>query len=250
MGKQKGVEQKIGTVGGLTYYRSAEHGYLVRKKSNLDKKRVAKDPAFEKSRKSGDDFGRASAGCHLMRNTMRIAKEELGDKRSYNRLTRLLNSSIITTDTRHAAGERTLTDADLSGLVGFEWNEHRKFGDIYRGQVKFAIDAKTGLMEVDFTGMNGPKDFDVPKGATHVQLVLEGGGFDFSLKEGVAVSDASDWLTLKKKHPVQTLSARIPVKLGMRLVLCAGIRFGQESNGLVYELNNQQYNGLVIGAVV
>src|ERR1043165_2185948 len=69
MGKQKGAEQKIGTMGGLTYYRTAENGYLVRKKSSLDKKRVSKDPAFEKSRNAGLDFGKASAGCHLMRNT-------------------------------------------------------------------------------------------------------------------------------------------------------------------------------------
>jgi hypothetical protein len=248
MGKQTGAANLVGSFHGLTYYRTAESGLLVRRKSSLNKERVSKDPAFEKSRKANKEFGRASSGSHLIRSTMAIAGKELSETRMYNRLTSRLRS-VIATDTTQPIGERSLQQADLSGLVGFEWNVHQAFGNIYRGQVKFSIDAKSGLMEVDIDAINGPKDFVAHKRASHVQLVMEGGGFDFGPGNGVEVNDSTKWLSLKKEHPVQTLSGTLAVKPGMRLVLGVGIRFGQEVNDAIYELMDQQFRGFVIGEV-
>jgi hypothetical protein len=249
MAKQKGIHSMSGTVDGLTYYQSAEGALLVKKKSSLNKERVSKDPAFEKSRDASKEFGRASSASRIMRAAMPLVTKNFGEKLFYHRLTGFLQG-VIATDTAHAKGERTLQDADLSRLVGFQWNKHQTFGNLYFGKPKFSIDAKSGLMEIDFDAINGPQDFDRPKSASHVQLVLEGGGFDFGLGEGVGVTDSTDWLSLKRKHPVQTLSGTLAVKPGMRLVLGVGIRFGEEVNDAIYELNNRLYRGFVVGAVV
>jgi hypothetical protein len=179
---------------------------------------------------------------------MEIAGYEMGETRVYNRLTSVLRE-VIATDSLHPKGERTLAGADLKGLVGFEWNKYQAFGSIYSGRVKFSIDAKTGLLEVDTEAINGPKDFDRPKTASHVQLVLEGGGFDFGLGEGVAVTDNTAWLSLKRKHPVQVLSGTLAMKPGLRVVLGVGVRFGEEVNDDVYPVNNRLYRGFVVGAV-
>lgn len=249
MGKQAGRQTILGTVDGLNYYQTAENGLLVRKKSSLNKERVLKDPAFEQSRKASSEFGRASAASHLIRSTLAIAGREIAETRMYNRLTSLLRGAMAT-DVLHPIGQRTLSGADLGRLVGFEWNKYRGFGELYSGAVQFSIDASTGLLEVDIPAINGAKDFERPKNASHVQLILEGGGFDFELGEGVIVRDQTDWLSLKRKHPVQVLSGQLAVKPGMRLVLGVGIRFGEELNDAIYPIDNRQYKGFVIGAVV
>jgi hypothetical protein len=59
MPKQKGPIILQGTIGDKTYYKMKGQ-HLVRKKSSLTKKRVKKDPAFAKSRKSSELFGKAS----------------------------------------------------------------------------------------------------------------------------------------------------------------------------------------------
>ena len=248
MGKQTGAHPIDGSINGINYYRTAESGLLVRKKSSLNKERVDTDPAFEESRKANKEFGRASSGSHLIRATMKKGGGELGDNRAYNRLTGLLRGAMAT-DVLHPKGERSLVDADLSRLVGFEFNKYQTFSKLYSGKVKFSIDAASGLMEADTPGINAAQDFDAPSSATHVQLILEGAGIDFGLEEGVAVSDTTKWLSLKRKYAVQTLSGTIAVRPGMKLVLGMGIRFGQETNGVVYELKNRLYRAFVFGAV-
>ena len=59
MAKQNGINPIIGTIDQFTYYRTAESGMLVRKKSSLDKNRVMTDPAFEPTRKESSEFGKA-----------------------------------------------------------------------------------------------------------------------------------------------------------------------------------------------
>jgi hypothetical protein len=248
MGKQTGVTSLIGTMEGLTYYKTAESGLLVRKKSSLNKERVTKDPAFAKSREANKEFGRTISGCHLIRNTMALAGKEFSETRMYNRLTRLLRALIVT-DTTKPSGERSLQNSDLTEMMNFQWNVNQAFRKIYQGDVKFSIDTKTGLMEVDIDGINAPRDLMKVKSASHVQLVMECGAFDFDLNKGIAVSDTTDWLSLKKKHPVQTLSGKLTIKPGMRVLLGVGIRFGQEVNDAIYELRDQTSRGFVVGAV-
>lgn len=251
MGRQTGVHKMLGTVDELTYYKTAESGLLVRKKSSLNKERVANDPAFEKSRKASKEFGRASLAAKLMRSTMAIGGYKIADNRIYSRLTGLLQG-VIATDKMHPKGDRTLDSAELSKLLDFQWNKYKALAGVYSRskELKFSIDPKTGLMEIDSPGMNGPADFDPPTGATHVQLIMEGAGFDFGLGEGVGITDTTKWLSLEKKHPVQTLSGTLALKPGMRLVLGIGVRFGQEVSGSVSELNNRLNRAFVVGAIV
>jgi hypothetical protein len=180
---------------------------------------------------------------------MKEAGFELADKRIHSRLSGTMRKALFT-DTLHPKGERTLDAADLSPLVGFEWNKFQQFGNIYGGKPQYSINAKTGLMEIDLQGLNGPKDFNAHTSATHVQFVLEGGAFDFALNQGTVVSDSTKWLSLKRKHPVQTLHGTVAVKPGLRMVLGIGIRFAMESNGRMYELFDRSYRGFVVGMVV
>ena len=62
MARQAGDIKISGTLDNLTFYKDGDH-WLVRKKTSLDKKRVMKDPAFERSRKAMVEFGTVSKFC-------------------------------------------------------------------------------------------------------------------------------------------------------------------------------------------
>src|ERR1044072_9134059 len=105
------------------------------------------DPAFEPTLKERSEFGRGSLAANLVRSTMKIGGYELGDTRIYSRLTERLRKAIAT-DTLHEKGKRTLVGADLSPLVGFQWNKHKAFDKLYKGDPTCSIDDQTGLMEI------------------------------------------------------------------------------------------------------
>ena len=62
MAKQMGDILISGTLDNLTFYRDGDQ-YLIRKKTSLTKKRVMKDPAFERSRQAMAEFGLVSKFC-------------------------------------------------------------------------------------------------------------------------------------------------------------------------------------------
>ncbi len=61
MARQIGT-QLTGTMGGITYYKM-DGIYYARAHTSLDKKKVMKDKAFERSRVRMKDFGAASRWC-------------------------------------------------------------------------------------------------------------------------------------------------------------------------------------------
>lgn len=58
MAKQKGIIKLDGTIGGITFYKSQD-GYLAREKGGVSAEKIATDPAFQRTRENGEEFGRA-----------------------------------------------------------------------------------------------------------------------------------------------------------------------------------------------
>lgn len=51
MAQQKGILPVRGTIGNLTFYKSQD-SYLVREKGGIEAKRMASDPAFQRTRET------------------------------------------------------------------------------------------------------------------------------------------------------------------------------------------------------
>jgi len=51
MASQDGIFKIKGTLGGVTFYKTKD-GHLAREKGGIDKKRMAKDPAFKRTVKT------------------------------------------------------------------------------------------------------------------------------------------------------------------------------------------------------
>jgi hypothetical protein len=60
MARQKGIIKLEGTIGDVSFYKSKD-GYLAREKGGVDGDRIKNDPAFQRTRENGSEFGRAGS---------------------------------------------------------------------------------------------------------------------------------------------------------------------------------------------
>jgi hypothetical protein len=247
MARQIAQVPVTGTLGDITFYKTTESGFLARMKTDLDAERLKNDPLFENSRKAYTDFGKAGAGAGLLRTAMLAAGRQLSDTRIISRLTGKL-TGIIATDKLHLQGERQLDDADLSGLIGFEWNKHQSLGALCRFTPSYRIDKATGLMEIDIPALS-VNSFKAPAGATHYELVLDGAGGSFTDKKAVRATDTTGWNRLNATEPARTLRGSSAKTDGRWMMLGLGVRFGQEVNGKVDPLEDQTAVAFLIGAM-
>ena len=124
MARQTGIIKLKGTIGGISFYKTSD-GHLAREKGGVDGNRIANDPAFQRTRENGSEFGRAGKGGKLLRNAIRELLQNAKDKRVVSRLTKTL-VAVTKTDTTNERGLRTLQDGNLSLLENFEFNLNGK----------------------------------------------------------------------------------------------------------------------------
>jgi len=68
MARQEGLIKLTGQMGGVSFYKTAEDGYLARTKGGVDADRIKNSPEFARTRENGAEFGRAGAATKLFRN--------------------------------------------------------------------------------------------------------------------------------------------------------------------------------------
>ena len=71
MARQKGIIKLKGTIGDISFYKTGD-GHLAREKGGVDGSRIANDPAFQRTRENGSEFGRAGKGGKVIRNAIRL----------------------------------------------------------------------------------------------------------------------------------------------------------------------------------
>jgi len=69
MARQKGIIKLKGTIGDITFYKTSQDGHLALEKGGIEKSRIESDPAFQRTRENGAEFGRAgkAAKCSGLR---------------------------------------------------------------------------------------------------------------------------------------------------------------------------------------
>jgi hypothetical protein len=63
MARQKGIIKLKGTIGDITFNKTQD-GHLAREKGGVDASRIKNDPAFQRTRENGSEFGRAFRFAH------------------------------------------------------------------------------------------------------------------------------------------------------------------------------------------
>ncbi len=245
MAKQTGIIKLKGTIGGISFYKTAD-GHLAREKGGVDANRIANDPAFQRTRENGSEFGRAGKGCKILRTAIRLLLQNAKDKRVVSRLTKTL-VAVTKTDTTNERGARTLQDGDLNLLLGFEFNLNGKLGATLFAPFTKAFDRVAGDATLDIPAFSPSVRIAAPAGTTHFKVVMGAAELDFDNESSTFESDETAILPYTAANTAAiALSASLPANSTLPVVQVMGIEFYQEVNGQMYSLKNGAYNALSV----
>ncbi|MHB0753851.1 MULTISPECIES: hypothetical protein [Polaribacter] len=245
MAKQTGIIKLKGTIGGISFYKTSD-GHLAREKGGVDKSRIQNDPAFQRTRENGSEFGRAGKGGKVLRNAIRVLLQNAKDKRVVSRLTKSL-VAITKTDTTNERGLRTLQDGNLSLLEGFEFNLNGKLGATLFAAFTKTFDRVSGDATLDLAAFSPTVRIAAPAGTTHFKVVMGASELDFVNETSTFENDETAILPYTAANTAAiALSATITANSTLPVVQVLGVEFYQEVNGEMYALKNGAYNALSV----
>ena len=244
MAKQKGIIKLGGTIGGITFYKSTQDGYLAREKGGVSAEKIATDPAFQRTRENGEEFGRAGKAGKLLRNAIRAMLQNASDSRMVSRLTQKM-VEVVQADATNPRGQRNVIDGEAELLQGFEFNISGKLGTTLYAPYTSTIDRVAGTLEANIPSFVPLNMIAAPGGTTHFKIVSAGAEIDFESETFVMDSNESailPWDTTATA--VLTLTNAVTANSTKPLFLALGIEFYQQVNGQMYPLKNGAYNAL------
>lgn len=248
MAKQKGIIKLRGTIGGITFYKTKD-GHMAREKGGVDAKRIANDPAFQRTRENGFEFGRAGKAGKVLRASIRSLLLNAADSRMVSRLTQRM-IKVIQADMTSARGLRNVIDGEAELLNSFEFNINGTLGSSLFAPYNGSIDRASGAITVDFAPFVPAHMIAAPGGTTHFKIISAGTEIDF--EAGTFVESHSEtailaWDILPTEAINQT--NMVTPNSSKPLFLVLGLEFYQEVNGSMYSLKNGPYNPLCVVTV-
>ncbi|MBL7739057.1 MAG: hypothetical protein JNK14_07550 [Chitinophagaceae bacterium] len=248
MAKQKGIIPLQGTIGNITFFKSKD-GYMAREKGSLDAQRIANDPAFQRTRENGAEFGRAGKAGKVLRNALRALLQNSSDSRMIARLTKEM-VKVIQADAVNPRGMRNVIEGEAELLTGFEFNANSKLGTTLYAPFTATINRVTGELTVNLAAFIPANMVAAPSGATHFKITSAGAEIDFENETYTAQMNSTAELPWNATATaVINLVNAVTTNSTKPLFLIAGIEFFQQVNGAMYSLKNGAFNALAIVSV-
>jgi hypothetical protein len=245
MAQQMGIIPLRGTIGNLTFFKTAD-GFQARAKGGVPGSRIVSDPAFERTRENGREFGTAGKAGKVLRTAFQKLLLSTTDRRMVSRLTQQMHT-VLKADAKNPRGNRNVIDGEAAFLEGFEFNDQGKLTATFFAPYTSDINRVSGELKVSVPAFVPKNLITAPAGATHFKLISGGAEVDFEkasytvdLHESpelpwnnVATADLvfNNIVTANSTHP---------------LFLAFGVVFFQQVNASMYPLNNGAYNALAI----
>ena len=249
MARQKGIIKLEGTIGDISFYKSKD-GHLARTKGGVEADRIRSDPAFQRTRENGTEFGKAGKAGRLLRTSLRQYLQNAVDSRMVSRLTQEM-LKVIKSDPVNERGERTVLDGDLTLLKGFEFNIGGKLASTFYTSYEATVDRVTGELRIDVPSFSSASAIASPEGATHMRLISAGAVVDFEEEGYQAAASQSDEIELNQiATPLIELVNQLPANVTGPLFLVLGVEFFQSINGVSYPLKNGRFNSLALIEVI
>ncbi|KFC19336.1 hypothetical protein [Chryseobacterium sp. FH1] len=249
MARQRSIIKLGGTIGGITFYKSKD-GYLAREKGGVSADRIRNDPAFQRTRENGAEFGRAGKAGKVLRNSIRHLLQNINDSKMVSRLTKEM-VKVVQMDTTNPRGLRNVIDGEAELLIGFDFNANGKLGNTIYAPWENTLDRATGEAGISFQPFVPTQMITAPGGTTHFKLTAAAMEIDFENETYVAPSGESDVIAWDNHL---TAALDIPLQLTEDsthpLFLALGVEFYQQVNGVNYPLKNGTYNALKLIDVI
>ncbi len=243
MARQRGIIKLEGTIGDITFYKSQD-GFLAKGKGGIPADRIANDPAFQRTRENGAEFGNAGKAGKILRNAFRGLLQNTADNRMASRLASEM-VKVIQADATNPRGMRNVIDGEAELLEGFDFNKKGKLKTTMYAPFTAVIDRVAGTMVADVPSFVPINMLAAPSGTTHFKIISAGGEIDF--ENDTFVSDTQSTAILPWDN-VATAVVNLPNVVTPNsthpLFLALGVEFYQEVNGSMYPLKNGAYNAL------
>ena len=248
MARQKGIIKLKGTIGDITFYKTQD-GHLAREKGGIDASRIASDPAFQRTRENGSEFGRAGKAGKMLRTALRPLLLNSADGRMVSRLTQAM-VKVIQADLVSERGLRNVIDGEAELLFGFEFNIRGKLGTSLFAPFVGSIDRVAGEIKVDIASFVPANMLAAPTGTTHFKIISGGAEVDFEAETYVVATSETAILPWDST-PTTAISQvnAVTANSTKPLFLTLGVEFYQEINGQMYPLKNGAFNPLSIAKV-
>jgi hypothetical protein len=245
MAKQKGIIKLKGTIGDITFYKSKD-GYIAREKGGIDAKRMASDPAFQRTRENGSEFGRAGKAGKTLRLALRSLLLNASDNRMVSRLTQVM-VKVIQADLINERGLRNVIDGEAELLSGFDFNSSGKLATTLFAPFVGNIDRVNGEISVGLASFVPADMLIAPSGTTHFKIKSAGAEIDFEAETFVTSNSETDILPwdMTPTVAIDHLNSVTPNST-KPLFLALGLEFYQGVNGRMYPLKNGAYNPLAL----
>ncbi len=248
MARQVGIIKLEGGIGDISFYKTKD-GHLARTKGGVDGKRIANDPAFQRTRENGSEFGRAAKGSKLLRTALRLLLQNASDSRVSNRLTKEV-LAVVKTDATNDRGLRVVSQGDMALLDKFEFNIGGKLSSLLFAPYDPSIDRTSGAIVMSLPDFIPVNSIVAPNGTTHFKIIVGGAEVDFDTDSFVYDSDASAILPWNAATVAAlVLTAGLTANSTNPIFQVIGVEFYQEVNGQMYSLKNGAYNALAIVGV-
>ena len=245
MARQNGIIKLKGTIGDITFYKTKD-GHLAREKGSLDANRIKNDPAFQRTRENGAEFGRAGTAGKTLRTALRTLLLNSSDSRMVSRLTQSM-VKVIQADTTSERGLRNVIDGEAELLTGFEFNIRGKLGTSMFAPYTGGINRVSGEISVDIPSFIPSNMIAAPSGTTHFKITSAGAEIDF--EADTFVSSNAETAILPWDFTATAVISQInnvtPAST-KPLFLALGIEFFQQVNGSMYPLKNGAFNPLAL----
>lgn len=249
MARQKSIIKLDGTIGDITFYKSKD-GYLAREKGGVPADRIRNDPAFQRTRENGSEFGRAEKSGKVLRNSIRALLQNSSDSRMVSRLTQQM-VKVIQMDETNPRGQRNVIDGEAELIQGFDFNINGKLGNTLYVPINATLDRVSGEANVEIDAFTPTVDIAAPGGTTHFKLVSAGMEIDF---ENETFNTKSSETAILPWDNLQSAAVNLANALTANstkpLFLVLGVEFYQEVNGEKYPLKNGAFNALQVIKVV
>lgn len=248
MARQKGIVKLEGTIGDVSFYKTSD-GFLAREKGGVDKERIKNDPAFQRTRENGSEFGRAGRAGRVLRTSFRLLLQNAADKKVTSRLTKEM-IKVIQSDPTNERGKRTVTDGDLALLNGFDFNIEGKLSATLFTPYSTNVDRAAGTLSVNIPEFVPGNTIIGPQGATHVRIVSAGAAINYEAETfEVSVSKTNDIVLGNQQENAIDLVNNVPADTQLPLFLVLGLEFMQAVNGEMYPLKTGSFNPLTLVAI-
>lgn len=246
MARQTGIIKIKGTIGGMTFYKTSADGHLVREKGGIEKSRIMNDPAFQRTRENGSEFGRAGKAGKILRTAIRPLLLNAADSRMVSRLTQKM-VKVIQADQVNDRGMRNVIDGEAELLTGFEFNLRGKLGSSLYAPFSAGIDRAAGEIKITIDSFNPANMLAAPTGTTHYKFISAGVEVDFENETYVVENSETAILPWNSAMSVAITHLNAVTPASVNPIFAAlGIEFFQEVNGSMYSLKNGAFNPLAI----